>query len=111
MEKSIAECRKAPRFTLILLAEIFDEDGNALMTARSSDVSRVGCYIDTLNPAAVGTNISVRLKQDDETFAAAARVMYVCPGLGMGIKFDSETPGGQMATLERWLEQAAANKS
>jgi hypothetical protein len=29
----------------------------------------------------------------------------------MGIKFDSETPGGQMAILERWLEQAAANKS
>jgi hypothetical protein len=110
MEKSVAERRKAPRYQLILLAEVFDEDGNALMTARSSDVSLVGCYIDTLNPAAVGASISVRLKQDEETFAAAARVMYVCPGLGMGIKFDSETPGGQMAILERWLE-AVANKS
>jgi hypothetical protein len=111
MEKKGAERRQAPRFTLILAAEIFDEDGEELMSARSSDVSRVGCYIDTLNPATVGTNISVRLRQDDETFSAAARVMYVCPGLGMGIKFDSETPGGQMAILDRWLEQVAANKS
>jgi hypothetical protein len=113
MEKKVAERRQAPRFTLILPAEIFNEDGEELMAARSSDVSLVGCYIDTLNPAAVGTNISVRFRQDDETFSAAARVMYVCPGLGMGIKFDSDTPGGQMAILGRWLEQAAtaANKS
>jgi hypothetical protein len=111
MSNGTVNRRRAPRYMLILLAEVFDEDGDALLSARSSDVSRVGCYIDTLNPAAVGTNISVRLTQGAETFAASARVMYVCPGLGMGITFDSETPGDQMAVLDRWLAQAAANKA
>jgi hypothetical protein len=107
MSDVMADRRGAARFPLILVAEVTELTGSTVLSARSSDVSQSGCYIDTLNPIAVGSQVYVRLLRGEEVFEAGARVMYVCPGLGMGVMFDKNVPENQLAILNRWLVQAA----
>ena len=103
----MADRRGAPRFPVILVAEVTELGSLTLLTARTSDISRTGCYIDTLNPMPVGTLARVRLRHGEEFFAANARVAYVCPGLGMGMAFDKNVAAEQLAILDRWLAGAA----
>jgi hypothetical protein len=109
MPDVMADRRGAARYPLILVAEVAEANGTAALNARSSDVSRTGCYIDTLNPMPVSTQVKVRLRHGDEVFDAPARVMYVCPGLGMGVMFHKDLTDTQLAILDRWLATAAAS--
>lgn len=96
------ERRAAPRYPLVLAAEIHVEASGTNAAARTSDVSRTGCYLDTLNPLPAGTLVLLRLTQGGEQFATHARVVYEIPGMGMGVSFvDVAAP--QQAVLERWL--------
>jgi hypothetical protein len=106
MPDVMADRRGAARFPLILVAEITHLSEATVLNARSSDVSRSGCYIDTLNPLPPGTLVLVRLRLLDEVFQANARVVYVCPGLGMGVTFDPNVPADQLAMLDRWVAGA-----
>ena len=105
----MAERRTAPRYPLILGAEVLDVRSGARFVARTADVSRTGCYIDTLNPIPPGSKIHVRLQHEAETFDADGRVIYISPGLGMGVAFTSQAPD-QLAILDRWLSVAASTK-
>lgn len=105
----MAERRAAPRYPIILNAEVSDRDSGAKLSARTADISRTGCYIDTLNPLPAGSKIHVLLQNENETFETYARVIYISPGLGMGVAFTSQAPG-QLAILEKWLNAAAAVK-
>jgi hypothetical protein len=109
MPDVMADRRSAARLPLILVAEVTELNSSAVLTARSSDVSRSGCYIDTLNPIPVGSQVQVRLRRGDEVFDSPARVMYVCPGLGMGVMFSKDLADTQLAILDRWLAAAAAS--
>jgi hypothetical protein len=106
MSDVMADRRAAPRYTLILLAEVTDRLSSAKFTARTSDVSRTGCYVDMLNPLPRGTLVQLRLRNQKEIFECGAIVMYVSPGLGMGVQFE-ELPPGQLERLDRWLAGAA----
>jgi hypothetical protein len=103
----MANRRAAPRYLLILVAEVVDASG-AKMIARTSDVSRTGCYLDTLKPMPKGTQIQLRLMRGDEVFLTSAEVAYASPGLGMGIRF-LELAKSQLLVLDRWLVDAARN--
>lgn len=107
MPDAIRDRRVGPRYPLILLAEITDLVSATKFTARTSDVSRGGCYIDMLNPLPQGTKIHVKLQQEKETFESGATVIYVSPGLGIGVAFSEDLSGVQQALLERWLSAAA----
>ena len=107
MPDVMANRRNAPRYALILVAVVTDIESKAKLSARTSDISRTGCYVDTLNPIPKGKSICLALSQGDETFEATGQVMYVIPGLGMGIKFDEPIEKGQFATLNRWLDKAS----
>jgi hypothetical protein len=98
--------RAAPRYALILSAEVADKVSLAKLTGRTADISRTGCYIDTLNPIPAGSRVRVRLQHESEFFETDGRIIYVSPGLGMGVAFDSIV-APQQAILDRWLEQFA----
>jgi hypothetical protein len=102
----VMERRAAPRFPLILAAEITAMPVGATLHARTSDVSRTGCYIDTLNPVPAGTMVRSQLTRNGEVFEAIARVVYVSPGLGMGLPF-ADPPATQLCTLNRWLAEVS----
>jgi PilZ domain len=110
MSDVMADRRDAPRFALILAAEVVEIATGATLTARSSDVSRSGCYIDTLNPVPVGSQVRVQLRRGDMVFETAARVVYICPGLGMGLNWDTNVAPDKLALLDRWLAEAARNQ-
>lgn len=99
--------RASPRYPLILSAEVIEQASNTRLSARTSDVSRTGCYVDTLNPMPPGTLVRVLLTHDGETFESLAKIIYISPGLGMGVQFQEPVPSGQLALLDHWLESAA----
>ena len=107
MPDGMTDRRAAPRYSLILLAEVTDLLSSTKFTARTSDVSRKGCYIDMLNPLPQGTKICVRLQNEKKTFEARGMVIYVSPGLGMGVAFAEDLPANQQTVLDRWLAAAA----
>jgi len=110
MPDVMADRRDSPRYALILAAEVLEIATGATMSARSSDVSRSGCYIDTLNPIPVGSQVKVLLRRGEVVFDITARVVYVCPGLGMGLNWGADVPPEKLVILDRWLSEAARNE-
>jgi PilZ domain len=110
MPDGTTDRRSAPRYALILSAEVADRVSLAKLAGRTADISRTGCYIDTLNPIPAGSQVHIRLQHENEFFDTDGRVIYVSPGLGMGLSFNQIVPA-QQAILDRWLEQyVKANK-
>lgn len=107
MSEVMADRRDAPRYALILSAEVVEIATGATLNARSSDVSRSGCYIDTLNPVPVGSQVKVQLRRGDMVFETVARVVYICPGLGMGLNWGTNVAPDKLTILDRWLLEAA----
>jgi hypothetical protein len=95
--------RNAPRVPLILVAEVTEVESGARLSARTSDVSRTGCYIDTLNPTPTGTVVRVKLSHDGEELDLLSRIVYISPRLGMGVRFDESINADQLAILDRWI--------
>jgi len=98
--------RSDPRVPLIASAEVTEVASGTLLTARTSDLSRTGCYIDTLNPTPAKTIVRLRLTHGGEELDLPARIVYVSPGLGMGIRFDENLTPAQLAILDRWVADA-----
>ena len=107
MPDMMANRRNAPRYPLILKAEVTELSNRTKLNARTSDVSRTGCYIDTREPLSSGSAISLKLTQGSESIEVHGKVRYVSPGLGMGILFDEQIQPKSLAILENWLEVAA----
>jgi hypothetical protein len=105
MSQVTAERRSAPRHAMVLAAEVIELPRGSKLSARTADISRTGCYIDTLNPVPPTSRVLVRITHHDETFEAEAQVVYVSYGLGMGIAFIT-CHGEQLARLDRWLAEA-----
>ena len=107
MPDAMTDRRIAPRYPLVLLAEITDQLSSTKFTARTSDISRTGCYLDMLTPLPQGAQILLRLQNEEETFESAATVIYVSPGLGMGVALAANLDANQQVVLDRWLAAAA----
>jgi len=99
------ERRSTPRIAMVLAADVVELPRGARLSARTADISRTGCYIDTLNPIPSGSQVRVRITHHDEVFEALGRVVYLSPGLGMGIAFQTIEPA-QFEKLERWLTES-----
>jgi hypothetical protein len=107
MPDVIAERRDAPRYPLVLLVEVTEIASGIKLISRTSDVSRTGCYVDTANPTSVGKSIRLRLIRGEEALEAGGRVVYITPGLGMGIRFDEDLTKNRSAVLDKWLSETA----
>lgn len=90
---------------MVLAAEVVELPRGAKLSARTADISRTDCYIDTLNPIPSGSQVRLRITHNDEVFEALGRVVYLSPGLGMGVAFGTIEPE-QLARLDRWLAES-----
>ena len=106
MPNVMADRRSSPRFALILVATLKEQGTDVQLSARTTDVSRTGCYVDTLTPVPKGKLVHIVLSQGGESFETSGKVAYASPGLGMGIQFDQPIPPKQLAILDGWLEKA-----
>jgi hypothetical protein len=110
MPEKSGDRRSAPRFFLVLTAEITELPSGTKLRGRTSDVSRNGCYVDMLNPIPAGSAINIKLIHENEVFEAAGTVVYSSAGLGMGIVFEAPIPAAQSDKLNRWLGEVTANQ-
>jgi hypothetical protein len=101
-----SEGRRSPRFAFYASAEITELQTETRLTARTSELSRHGCYMDMVNPLPLRTNVRIKLVHHEQTFDAAGRVIYSQPNMGMGVAFDEIEPG-QVVTLEKWLSDVS----
>ena len=98
------ERRSVPRYAMVLAAEVIELPRGAKLNARTADISRAGCYIDTLNPIPQGSQVRLRITHGTETFVTLGRVVFASYGLGMGIAF-VDVEAEQLAKLDRWISE------
>ena len=96
------ERRGAPRYPMVLAAEVIELPSGARLSARTAGIRRTGCYIDTLNPIPQGSRVRLRLTHHDEVLEVLGKVAYYSYGLGMGVAF-TEVTREQQAKLDHWL--------
>ena len=92
---------------MVLAAQVLELPNGTNLNGRTSDISRSGCYIDTLHPNPVGTKVLLRITHFEEVFEAVGPVIYTSHCLGMGVAFAEMVPE-QAAKLERWLADPEA---
>jgi c-di-GMP-binding flagellar brake protein YcgR len=103
------ERRRDPRYPLVAEARITEVGSGAEIKLRTSDLSITGCYLDTVSPFPNGTDIVVKICRDDGLFETTAKVVYVHPGMGMGVRF-TDTKSAQQAILVRWIAEIAGSE-
>jgi Ribonuclease G/E len=105
MPGAMNDRRDSKRVPLILAVEVVETQSGTRLSARTSDVSLTGCYVDTLNPTPTGTEVRVKLTHNGEELDLLARVVYVSPRLGMGVRFDESISSDQQGILGRWVSE------
>jgi len=105
MPGTMQDRRDAQRLPLILPVEVVEAASGTRLSARTSDMSRTGCYVDTLNPTPTGTVVRVKFNHNGEELDLLARIVYVSPRLGMGVRFDESISSEHLAILDRWLSE------
>jgi hypothetical protein len=78
----IQDRRRMPRTPLIREVKI-----DQLGVRRGVDFSTDGMYVEILAPYPAGTVLPVSLRFHDETIQVEAKVIFVDPGIGMGLQF------------------------
>ena len=78
--------RKKDRYTY--LKEVVLEFTSGRRTARISDISAGGCYIDTIVQVIVGDEVTLHISSTDgSSMPFDGRVAYVLEGFGFGVEF------------------------
>lgn len=94
--------RKSTRVPFIASAEVLSEHAGTRLSARVSDISATGCYVDTINPLVDGTPVRVKILTETQNFEAPATVIYSHTHLGMGLMFGDVQPKS-LLVLKDWL--------
>jgi hypothetical protein len=98
------ERRASERFPFSAVTEIVDIAASRRITARVSDISLTGCYLDVINVFAPGAKIQINIRHDSLQFETTGTVVYSLPGMGMGITF-TPVPPEMASVLKRWIAQ------
>jgi hypothetical protein len=96
--------RGADRVPFTITADIVELSSGARFTARTTDVSPGGCFVDTKIPFPVGTSVRVTLQHGKMAFETGGAVVYSQSGLGMGISFQDLSPQ-RSQELVAWILQ------
>ena len=103
------ERRRTPRYPFIATAEVTDQSSQANISARVTELSLHGCYLDM--PASLPKDCLVNMKiySEGQFFEGSGMVVYSQPNLGVGISFRDVRPQF-LNVLKRWLLAAAVSK-
>lgn len=83
--------RRYSRLKLRVPVEMFVEGGDSPIRGATSDLSLSGCYIESIFPFPVGTNLELKL-QIDGTLIVLGTVATCDPQVGNGIHFSKMLP-------------------
>ena len=91
--------RANARFSFIAEAEVAELGHAKGFVARISELSSLGCYVDTVNPFPDGTELRISIRYGCSACDFTGRVIYTHPGFGMGVRF-GETTAEDRVTLQ-----------
>lgn len=102
-ERRRIDRRKHPRYPVSGGgAEIRQQGVDSRIWARLTDISRGGCYLETMSPLPVLTYVNLTLTLDEQHLQTKGQVVVAHPHFGMGVQFldlsDKDRP-----VLEAWL--------
>jgi hypothetical protein len=101
--------RQAERHIFSATAEVVEMLSGARLQVRAADLSHKGCYLDSLNPFAIGSKVRVRIRWDDTELTCTGVVRDSQPGMGMGIAF-TDMDVARKALIESWIERLASSQ-
>jgi hypothetical protein len=100
------ERRRHGRLPFTATVEAVETNTQTRISGRTSDLSRGGCYVDTISSFPAGSIVKMRLTKETDSFEALAEVVYSMVGMGMGVKFTYAEPG-QIWTLQKWVGEVS----
>src|SRR5580704_7626270 len=103
------EKRSCPRYPFSPAVEAIDLRADIRIMGRLSDISRNGCYVDTINPFAKDALVTLTISRDNQSFKTQAKVVYSKMGMGMGLLFTTAEPD-QLRVLGSWLNELSGGK-
>jgi len=104
-----SERRGGDRHLVIASAEIVELSSGARFSTRTTDLSPGGCFVDTLTPFPVGSQVRVTIYRGKSHFETHGSVVYSQQGLGMGIAFGELEPRHR-ASLESWISELTGGR-
>jgi hypothetical protein len=96
--------RAVPRYSFVATTELTDPASAMQLSGRVTEISRQGCYFDTLNVLPVGMSLNVRISRDQGSFVTRGTIIYVHERIGMGVVF-LDPPKEQLQILDSWLAE------
>jgi hypothetical protein len=101
--------RRAPRYQLIVEAELTEMQSKTRLKARTSDVSMIGCFMNSARSLPQGTEIQLQIAKAGSTFQSLGIVAWSHP-MGMGIEFIS-LRRDQEKVLQKWISDLSVPSS
>jgi hypothetical protein len=74
-----------------------------MVVAQTSELSRFGCFVQTIKPYPKGTRVHIEMADGGDIFTASGVIAYVT-GDGMGVVF-SMVESGNYEVLAKWLSR------
>jgi PilZ domain len=101
--------RSVLRSPLVASAEVTDLHSGTRLSARISELSVGGCYVDALTPFPEGTLVKLRIIRDQGAFESIGKVVYTHANFGMGVAFTDLT-FDQRSILEAWIAEIVSKR-
>jgi hypothetical protein len=101
------ERRRHTRYPITAAVEAVERQSQTRIQGRTSDLSRGGCYVDTISSFPAGSVVTMRLTKETRSFEVQAEVVYSLTGMGMGVKFVDADPE-QLSTVDKWVAEIGA---
>jgi hypothetical protein len=103
------ERRRTPRFPFTASVEVLEKGAAGATSARVTELSLYGCYVEMANPLPKGMQATLRVYAENRYFESQGTVLYIQPSHGMGVGFQNVNPH-YLTVLRRWLIEAAQAK-
>jgi hypothetical protein len=101
--------RSVLRCPLVASVEVTDLHSGTRLSARISELSVGGCYVDALTPFPEGTLVKLRITRDQGAFESIGKVVYTHANFGMGVAF-TDVKSDQRSILETWIGEIVSKR-
>jgi hypothetical protein len=98
--------RVHPRYIFFADCDLADRTAGTHYETRVTELAMGGCFVDLPVALAMGTDVHIRVRKEDQIFDADGRAVYNQNAMGNGIAFVSVSPESQKV-LESWIQKLA----
>ena len=98
-----SERRRVPRIPFKATSVVTQTGSSQMVVAQTTELSRFGCFIQTIKPYPKGTRVHIEKAEAGTTFVATGLVAYVTDN-GMGVVFNM-VESENYEVLAKWLSR------